>query len=135
MGCSKDSNCLNLYSKVYPSAKDTIDSSINTIKGELSDIETTLSELIVPDDYLGTKVQEQLAEICASFEEDESSIASLESGINTFVNSKIQEHKQHYANWKKIQDSIMAKKKEENIAKGNQTYRPSDKTTNFNAIV
>jgi hypothetical protein len=126
MGCSRDNKCFSLYTKVYPSAKESIDGSINTIKGELSDITTALEELYIPDDYLGSKVESQLQKICLNLKNDEALLAVLGGGINSFVNSKIQEHKQHYTNWKRIQDSIMAKKKEENMPNIKQFFDKFD---------
>ena len=117
MGCNKDSNCLNIYSKVYPNAKDSIGSSISTIKGELNDIESKLNELFIPNDYLGSKVKEQLKEISINLQEDESSLDSLKKSINTFVDTQIKTHKGHYDNWKKQQDLLLKSK----LDKENQT--------------
>lgn len=126
MGCNRDNKCFNLYTRVYPSAKESIDGSINTIKGELSDITTALEELYIPDDYLGSKVEAQLEKICLNLKNDEALLTVLGGGINSFVNSKIQEHKQHYTNWKRIQDSIMANKKAENMPNVKQFFDKID---------
>ena len=125
MGCNRDSGCLKLYSVTYPNLESEINTSISSADGEINEIISELSNLYVPDDYLGNKVQNRLQEICNSFSEDSDKLKTEKNKINSFINTKIEEHRQHYNSWQKAQEIAkqrrMAKLKEDDILSSKDT--------------
>ena len=106
MACNKDSGCLEIARTTYPGLRSDIDSSFESINSGLNEIIDGLSGLSTPDDYLGAKIQERLTAIASSFSESAASAASAQSGIDVFIDGKIEEHQEHYDEWKRQQELL-----------------------------
>ncbi|MBO7517905.1 MAG: hypothetical protein J6T31_02210 [Methanobrevibacter sp.] len=110
MGCGRDNNCLRIANTTYPGLLSQINSNFSAISKSGSEVIDALSELVIPNDYLGTRVRSELKEITNLISEDLSRLSSESSNISSFVKEKISEHKQHYSTWQYMQQ----KKKKEN---------------------
>jgi len=111
MGCNRDSNCYTIARKVYPELKTDISDSIDKTSVELNEIVDELNTLKIPEDYLGEKVKEKIDEMKDYFTSDISDLKLFDNAIERFINEKINEHEEHYQNWKITQEK---KKEEEN---------------------
>lgn len=112
MSCNKDSSCLNLSRTTYPSLKDDIVTSFQSANKEVSKVIDTIQSIQVPDDYLGSKVAPKLEALLNNFNNDIDSLNTEKTNVKTFILAKIDEHEQHYQDWKKQQE-VWAKKKKE----------------------
>ena len=111
MACNRDSNCYTIYSKEYPEAKTAIDNSLNTIDAELTSIEEKLTELEIPEDYLGEKVKREIEEILSQFADDQESLKDTKNKIDSFISTQIGVHKSHYERWKTEQEKLIESRK------------------------
>lgn len=103
MGCNRDSGCLKLAKSVYPSLQESVSSSVNNINNQIEELLGTLSNLYIPEDYLGNKVKEELTEICEGLEGVKGNVDSFSGSIDTFISQRINEHQIHYNNWRQSQ--------------------------------
>ena len=102
MECHKNAGCFRIYHDIYPTAKESINSSINKIIESITDIESTLSELYVPDDYLGEKVKREIGKINECFDSDKKSINKAYDSIKSDIDTYINVHKQHYVDYRAL---------------------------------
>ena len=100
MACSKDAGCLRIATSIYPGLQGEINASISKISSSISEIISGLNGLSIPDDYLGAKVKSRVSAICSSLGSDASEVGAIGGKINGFVGNKIQEHNEHYREWK-----------------------------------
>lgn len=112
MSCNKDSSCLNLSRTTYPSLKDDIVTSFQSANKEVNKLIDTIQCVHVPDDYLGDKVKSKIDTLLDGFYNDIDSLNTEQTNVKTFILAKIDEHEQHYQDWKKQQE-VWAKKKKE----------------------
>ena len=98
MACNRDRNCRNIANN-YRHAKEELQRGFSTLKNSVSDISEELSELVVPNDYLGGKITEKLSKINLDFQDDINSIQSVESAVIAFASNKQNEHQRHYVDW------------------------------------
>ncbi len=98
MSCNKDEFCKNIVNE-YATATGKLNSSFAKLKSEMNDIGNEINGVTVPNDYLGGKVSEKLAQIKCNFDSDKANVESAESSIISFVNDKKNEHQQHYDDW------------------------------------
>lgn len=96
MACNRDEGCYNIYTNIYPNAQESIDGSIGNIKSEITEISTTLGELVIPEDYLGEKVKRKVEEIQTFLEKDLSDLDTEKTAIDGFIEKQIAIHKKHY---------------------------------------
>lgn len=108
MSCNRDSNCLNIAND-YVTKKSSINSSLNSMKTNIETVGTSLNNIESPSDYLGNKVKEKIEIISSNLSNSVDNITSFNNNINTFINNKEIEHRNHYNSWKKAQE---AKEKE-----------------------
>ena len=116
MGCNRDSYC-NTIANNYASKKESINSDLTSVKSDINNICELLNSFVVPNDYVGGKVKEKLESISKNFESNSDNVTSFNSEINTFINSKIEEHHNHYQSWKLAQEELA--KKENGDKNGN----------------
>lgn len=103
MSCNRDSNC-NVIANNYVSRKDSINSDLSSIKENINSISDTINHFTIPSDYIGNKVQEKLKTIFLELESNSNNITSFKSDVNSFIDSKVTEHRNHYQTWKKLQE-------------------------------
>lgn len=103
MACGKNQGCLNITNNVYPGLQVEINSSINNITTNINEIVSELGSLVIPEDYLGTKVTEELDEICSNLSNDVLEVNSVGRSINNFISLKKEEHQKHYRQWQEEQ--------------------------------
>lgn len=100
MSCNKDEDCYRIYIKEYPSYLGTIDPAIRSIKTQIEEVETSLTGLSLPDDYLGNKIKDKLDILISDIDSDKSSISAETTAIRSHIITKRAEHKEHYEEWK-----------------------------------
>jgi hypothetical protein len=103
MSCNRDSNC-NSIANNYVSRKDSINSDLNSLSENINTIGESINNFEIPNDYIGNKVQEKLKNISLDLESNSNNITSFKSEVNSFVDSKVLEHRNHYQAWKKAQE-------------------------------
>jgi hypothetical protein len=113
VSCNRDSNCLNI-ANTYSSSKGSINTNLNSVKTSISEIDTKLKSFNVPNDYIGNKVLEKINSISSDLSTSSSNVDSFKQSVNTFINQKEQEHRNHYQAWKKKQEELKAGDKETN---------------------
>lgn len=106
MSCNRDRGCLNIAKSIYPGLREEINSSISNVYNQVDDIIGELSSLVIPEDYLGSKVQTKLDEIYSEFESDKTELDSAKADVNEFIDNKIQEHYSHYYEWQRNQELL-----------------------------
>ena len=106
MSCNRDDGCLKIAESTYPSLQSEINTSVNSINTELSDVVSSLQSLTIPDDYLGEKVKDRITSITASLGDDQSSVDAINSELDSFISEKITEHTEHYNEWLQEQERL-----------------------------
>ncbi len=104
MGCNRDDKCLKIAQEKYPTRLNEINNDFKVLNTSLSEIETSLKELSIPDDYIGEKTKESINLILSSFSEDKKNNDAINNDIKSFVDEKINEHKGHYNKWKQREE-------------------------------
>jgi len=112
MGCNRDNNCLKIAKDTYPSLQSDIDNSVSNINNQIDATIESLSNLYIPDDYLGNKVKDKIKEICDELTTDEENVKSFSSNVNNHIKQKISEHQTHYDRWKEKEQKRLEEKKE-----------------------
>ncbi len=105
MSCNRDSNC-NSIANNYVSRKDSINSDLSSIKENINSIGESINHFTIPDDYIGNKVQEKLKTIFFELESNRDNLISFNGEVNSFIDSKVVEHRNHYQSWKKLQEEL-----------------------------
>ena len=113
MGCNKDSGCLTIANSTYPGLQEEINGGVNTITSSIDEITSELNALTIPEDYLGKKVKRELESICSNLSNDQSNIVATSGNIGRFIGTKVEEHRNHYNSWKRAQEELKKKQKEE----------------------
>ncbi len=98
MNCNKDERCLYI-AKEYAKAESELEENFKLLKNEMTDINDKIVELKVPDDYLGSKVINELSKIKDNIESDIKNIDITKPQVIDFVLNKQNEHQNHYNNW------------------------------------
>ena len=112
MSCSRDSGCKIIAERTYPSLKDEINSEFETISSDVMDVLNELSGLVIPDDYLGSRVKDRLNKIGANLSNDAMKVKSAKSDVNTFIDARINEHTIHYQEWEAEQERLRLERAE-----------------------
>ena len=114
--------CETIANVTYPKLIEKIDESLDSISGDIKKISGDLSDLSVPDDYLGAKVRRELDKLIKNFDEDLALSTKEKGSVDSYVSKRIAEHKKHRADWLRRQRELLAEKLKE--SKEKETYDP-----------
>ena len=128
MSCLKNEQCNKLATTTYPNFKESINTNISNINQELNEVATTLNGFDVPTDHLGNKVIEVLDNINNEILKEKDFFSNQQLSVNNFIDSKINEHKQHYKEWKELQN----KKSEEESFNLSNDFNKDDNMKLYN---
>ncbi|MBQ9853876.1 MAG: hypothetical protein IJO57_02455 [Bacilli bacterium] len=99
MACLKNRDCLDLANNVYPQHKISINNNLDGVISKLEEVKNQFSDFDIPSDYLGSKVLEELNEISDIITGKIGEISIAKQSVDSFIDSKIYEHKMHYNDW------------------------------------
>lgn len=112
MACNHDSGCNSLANVKYPAKRTKLVGELNKIS---TDLDTILGEIngiaeIVPDDYVGQKVTEKIREgLLKDITNVQNDVEEEKTLIGNFIEQKIDEHQEHYREWKRKQEAEVEK--------------------------
>lgn len=118
MACNHDSGCNSLANIKYPTKRTKLVGELNKIS---TDLDTILGEIngisaIVPDDYVGQKVKEKISEgLLKDIDNVQNDVEAEKTLIGTFIEQKIDEHQEHYREWKRKQEAKVEKPGEDEV--------------------
>ena len=104
-------NCLSIAND-YINKKSSLNSSLNSMKENITNASDTLNSLSVPEDYIGNKVKQKLESIHNELVADAEIVGNFNKEISGFVDQKVTEHRNHYHNWRMAQEELFKKKNE-----------------------
>lgn len=118
MACNHDSGCNSLANIKYPAKRTKLVGELNKIS---TDLDTILGEIngiagIVPDDYVGQKVKEKISEgLLKDITNVQNEVEEEKTLIGNFIEQKIDEHQEHYREWKRKQEAKVEQPGEDEV--------------------
>lgn len=118
MACNHDSGCNSLANIKYPAKRTKLVGELNKIS---TDLDTILGEIngiaeIVPDDYVGQKVKEKISEgLLKDIANVQNDVEEEKTLIGNFIEQKIDEHQEHYREWKRKQEAEVEQPGEDEV--------------------
>ena len=103
MACNRDEHCKEIASD-YETKIGEVNSAFEDLKSDIDGIKGNLQGLIVPNDYLGSKVKDKISSLEDVFGTTSENITGIKGAVIQFAELKRDMHQKHYEDWLKEQE-------------------------------
>ena len=105
--CGQNEACKG-YAEGYASAKGSLEGAFGGLVSAVSNIESGMGSISIPNDYLGDKVASALDSITGGITEIQSLVDTLREQAINFADRKEKEHMEHYLKWEAEQKKLVS---------------------------